>query len=186
MKLKIGPVEVNVFQPSGWVYETSAGLDVMGGLFRAISAGGGVGRLVFKQQRAGLPNTGRKYSLEYAQVVVGVGTPWPIPVTASGSAEAFTSGSVGGLPVYRMPGSPDASGEGGPPTGFVGTFSMSTISGNAFAGGSAALILMGAIEFLWQPVAYKYFTIVCGASVSSAIGVGVTGARGYLGNIRER
>ena len=186
MKLKIGPLEVNILQPSGWVYDTSAGLDVMGGLFKVISAGAGFGRLVFKQKRAGLPNTGRSYSMEYAQVVVGVGTPWPIPVTASGSAEAFTSASVGGLPVFRMPGSPDASGEGGPPTGFRGTFSMSTISGNVFAGGSAAIILMGAIEFLTQPVAYKYFTIVCGATVSSAIGAGVTGARGYLGNIQER
>ncbi len=187
MKLNIGPIEINVFEPSGWVYDTSHGLDGSLGFFRAIFGGGGAGRLTVKQQRAGLPNTGTRYRMNYAQVFLGVGTPWPIPVSASGSREEFPSAPVMGWPIFRMPGSPDDSGEGGPPTGLLGAFSMTTISANpAFAGGSAAVILMGAIEFLWQPVAYKYFTIISGATVSSAISASVTGARGVFLDIEAR
>lgn len=187
MQLKIGPLDINAFEPSGWIYDTSHGLDGSLGFFKAIFGGGGAGRLTVKQQRPNLPNTGKRYRMSYAQVFVGVGTPWPIPVSASGSREEFPSGSTFGWPVFRMPGSPDASGEGGPPTGFLGAFSMTTISANpAFAGGSAAVLLMGAIEFLWQPVAYKYFTIITGTTVSSAISASVTGARGVFLDIVER
>ncbi|MEX1367113.1 MAG: hypothetical protein AB1Z98_28560 [Nannocystaceae bacterium] len=187
MQINIGPIRVNVFQPSGWVYDTDEGMAGSVGLFGMVSGGVGGGRLTVRQSRPNLPNTGSRYRMPFAQVQVGIGTPWPIPVSVGGGIEDYPSGSFG--PIFRMPGSPDSSGEGGPPTGFLGTFNMVSVEGVAVAGGlSLTALLMGANTLLGMeiPNSFKYFTLFWGVPIASVVGASATGIRGTFLDVTER
>lgn len=186
MRLKIGPISINIFEPSGWVYDTGHALTGSVGLFKVISGGIGGGRLTVRQTRLNLPNTGSRYIMPFAQVQVSIGTPWPIPVTASGALESIPSGSFG--PIFRMPGSPNASGEGGSPTGLLGTFNLVSVQGEAVAGVSVGALLMGANKVLGLeiPGSFKYFTLLWGGTLGSTVSASFSGARGTFFDVRER
>lgn len=186
MELRIGPISINVFQPSGWAYDTGHALTASVGLFKAISGGIGGGRLTVKQTREGLANTGRRYIMPFTQAQVAIGTPWPIPVTASGSLESLPSGGFG--PIFRMPGSPDASGESGPPTGLLGTFNLISVQAEAVGGISVGVLLMGANTVLGLeiPGSFKYFTLLWGGTIGSTVSASFSGARGVFLQVDER
>lgn len=190
MEIRLGSIRINAFEPSGWVYDTDHGVNVSADLFGMASAGIGGGRLTVRQTRENLPNTGTRYIMPFTQVQAGVGTPWPIPVSAGGGLESFPSGPIG--PIFRMPGSPNSSGEGGPPTGFLGTFNMASVEGVAIRYGRTLNILfMGAnkilgLEVPGTPLSFKYFTLFWGVPIASVIGLSATGVRGQLLDITVR
>lgn len=187
MKFKVGSIEVNFFEPSGWAYDTDEGMAGSVGLFGMVSGGLGGGRLTVKQTRGGLRNTGHRYRMPFTQVQVGIGTPWPIPVSVGGGIEDYPSGSFG--PVFRMPGAPDASGEDGPPTGFLGTFNMVAVEGVAVAGGlTLNALLMGANTILGMevPNSFKYITFFWGVPIASVVGASATGIRGTFLDVNRR
>lgn len=185
--LRIGSFEINILTPSGWVYDTDHSIAVNYGFFNLVGGGVGGGRLTVRQTRTRLPNSGQRYRMAYTQVQVAYGTPWPIPITAGGGLEAFPAAAMG--PVFRLPGSPDNSGEGGRPTGFEGTFNMVTLEGVIGAGYGVTALLMGANTILGMevPRSFKYITFFRGFSANSAvISASVTGARGTFFAAEER
>lgn len=186
MRLKIGPFEINVFEPSGWAYDTDHSASGTVGLFGMVGGGIGGGRLTVKQTRPGLPNTGARYQMPFVEAHVGIGTPWPIPVSVGGGMESFPSGSFG--PIFRLPGSPNASGESGPPTGFLGTYNMVSVEGTAVGGLGLTALLMGSNTVLGYdiPLSFKYFTLYWGVSLSSQAGVGATGYGGRMLDLYQR
>ena len=164
LKFKIGPtpVVVNVFEPSGWKYVTSAGWDVSGG-FGKVGGGVGVGKFMVQMTRG--TATGRKYRLSYIglEASAGVGL---LPVSVSVSTENMDSQSFG--PVFRLPGSPDASGEGGPPTGFEGMAALLTLSGGMVATSYGTLMLLGGYQVPFTSITnFKYATVFRGISVGT-------------------
>ena len=182
MRLNVGPISLNVFEPSGWEYATSQEGDVCVGLSKFVSIGVSGGTLTVQQTRHDLKNQGQKYRLAYGAIQVGAGLGLSAlgPVTVSGSPESFDSGAFGRI--YRLPASPDASGEGGKPTGFLGTFTIVSVGFNMPVGRNVSALFLGGIDvpILNQTLTFKYVTFIWGTSLSSAISVGGTGTKGTM------
>jgi hypothetical protein len=145
------------------------------------------------------------YRCSYGGVSVAAGVS-PVDLPADGSiSEGLPSITFG--QIKRLPGSPDDSGEPGPPTGFRGEIGLFSISGSAILGVSATIIFLGApnafissisdptfyarMRRSWAEIRegkipdspfYKYATIVGGAQISGP-GAGLSAAKGIVSNI---
>ncbi len=138
--------EINAFVPAGWQFVTSASTDVSVAIPAlpivswGLSSGSVMVRVTqgpFKKQQAG-----KAYRLHYKKAAnqsVGIATRWP--GTVNHSEEPYDCGAMG--QVMRMPGSPNAAGEGGPPTGFLGPFSLQSVGGAWGKGRSVCTMLLG-------------------------------------------
>lgn len=184
--INFGSLKVQFLTPSGWSYDTDHGVATNYGFFNLVGAGIGGGRLTVKQTRPGLPNTGKRYRMAYTQTQVAFGTPWFIPVTAGGALEIFPANAIG--PVFRLPGAPDSSGEGGRPTGFEGVFNMVTVEAAAGAAYNINMLLMGSHKVLGHevPGSFKYVTFFRGWGANSTASVSVTGIGGRFFASEER
>lgn len=171
------------------MFDTSESADISFGpkFLRIFNLGGGGGSITVKQTRMILPNAGKRYRLEYAQMTFGGGKGWSALglVSISFSTESSYSAPVDGQSIYRLDGAPKMSGEGGPPSGFAGWFATYNVSVGFVKQRTRTTLLMGSTV---KPqfgrdigtLPWKYCTEIESDSWSPSAGGGTSECYGYF------
>lgn len=190
---------LNFAEVSGWnitsvgdAATTSAGIPgVSLGAKLGLSGGGGAGWVEVTSDK----HSADVYRCYFTFITVDVSVGFSVFGEISVSGAPSTAKSAGS-PIYRTgPLSPDASGEGGDPTGLLGPCFLLTASGGGTLGGYASLMVMGpphgwkehlAASVLPPIASHKYMGGMAGVQLSSSFGGSVSAQPGIVHTIVNR
>jgi hypothetical protein len=190
---------LNFVEVSGWSISTvgdsgtvSVGVPALSvGSETGVSVGGGGGwfEVTSNQHREDV------YRCSYSIATVDVGLGGSLFGQLSVGGGTASMPSVGSRLLRTGPLAPDASGEGGDPTGLLGMCFLLTPSVSIGNGGYASLVLLGpphgwqeelAANLLPLPARFKYLGGIAGLQISSSASIGVSAQPGLVYKIENR